>query len=151
MIGVRWNFALWVLFGLFVVCCNQREATTREGKASLDTLCYTFIQKQDTIKLSFSVNESKIEGALQFRFYEKDKTTGSIEGEMKGDTIFATYQFMSEGTLSVREVAFLKTDTALIMGIGEVTSVEDKEVFKNHENISFPAGLIFRQVPCDHF
>jgi hypothetical protein len=145
MIRARWNFALWVLVGLFVVSCNQRER-----KASLDKSCYSFIQKQDTINLSFSVNESKVEGALEFRFYEKDKSIGTIEGEIKGDTIFATYQFMSEGTLSFREVAFLKKDTVLVMGIGEVTQVENKEVFKNRENISFPAALVFQQAPCDY-
>jgi hypothetical protein len=151
MILIKWNIVLLVLLSLFLVCCNQRESTSREEKARYGKSCYSFIQKQDTINLLISLNEGKVEGVLEFRFYEKDQSTGAIEGEMRGDTLFAVYQFMSEGILSLREVAFLQKDTAFLMGIGEVTNAGNKEVFKNRKDISFPAALVLQQVPCDDF
>ncbi len=36
-------------------------------------------------------------GNLAYNYYQKDKSAGSLQGQMKGDYLFAKYKFMSEG------------------------------------------------------
>ena len=45
---------------------------------------------------------------MRNNFYDKDKSTGTLEGELKGDTMYEDEALSSEEIWSVREVVFLK-------------------------------------------
>ena len=88
-----------------------------------------------------------ITGSLGYKLYEKDQANGSILGKMYGDTLRATYTFVSEGMESTREVIFLKKDTLLIEGLGNVKDTNGKVVFEDAKNVKFN-GMALHAVPC---
>jgi hypothetical protein len=81
--------------------------------------CYSAIIKKDTISMSLNIKGKEIaSGKLVYNFFEKDKNEGTLVGEIKGDTLFAEYVFVSEGVSSIRQVAFLKKGNSYIEGFG---------------------------------
>ncbi len=86
-----------------------------------------------------------VTGELVYDYFEKDKNTGTIKGEMKGDTLFAEYMFMSEGINSVREVAFLKKGDSWIEGYGDVEEQTGKIVFKNKAALKFEINITLKK------
>jgi hypothetical protein len=65
--------------------------------------CYSGSIKKDTILMNLTIKGNEVtNGKLSYKFYEKDKNQGTLVGELKGDTLFADYTFMSEGVSSVR-------------------------------------------------
>jgi hypothetical protein len=97
--------------------------------------------------LSIFSQSKVITGSLVYNYYEKDKNSGTIKGNMYGDTLIADYIFNSEGITSTREVAFLKQQSAFIEGYGDMQEEGDKMVFKNRSNLSF-SGKPLRMVNC---
>ncbi len=85
---------------------------------------------------------------LTHNFYEKDKNTGTIQGELKGDTLIADYSFVSEGVSSVREVVFLKKGSELVEGYGDADQVDNKLVFKNRSTLNF-SGITLKPTACE--
>lgn len=87
-------------------------------------------------------------GELLYNFFEKDKSNGTFDGILKGDTLIADYTFSSEGQLSVRQVAFLLKDSIAAEGYGEMEQSGDKQTFTNEDSLDFSRGLRMRAVPC---
>src|SRR5690606_14673635 len=110
--------------------------------------CYVFVKENDSVSLSFEVEKNIVIGNLTYNFYEKDDNSGTIEGEMHGDTLFANYTFESEGTTSEREVAFLRKGDAMVEGFGEITKEAGKTVFKNRKRLYFESNLVLEQMAC---
>lgn len=137
-----------VLLWILGTCKNRDEAQAGPvAETAVDSTCYLFLQARDSIKLSIFEQDGKIRGILKFSFYEKDKSTGTLEGEMKGDTLFATYSFMSEGTLSYREVAFLNKGDSFILGSGGMGNISDTNV-SDQGDIEFDGGVILKNTDC---
>lgn len=141
----RWNLFLVLLLSLGFLACNKNESTSGGEIDTVDKSCYSFVRDRDTIKLIVTVQENRVEGTLDFNFYEKDKSTGTILGEMEGDTLFADYHFSSEGLSSSRDVAFLREGKSFVMGTGEVQSSGTKEVFKDRKTIRFDSGVVLKE------
>ena len=141
---------------LVVLCstiagCNaprQDDGTATSNMRNPD--CYLFVQDMDTIKLALESVEGKIKGRLTFRFFEKDDSEGVINGEMRGDTLLATYAFTSEGLMSYREVAFLRREDSFVMGSGEILNRGNRDVFKSPELIEYDSGVVLMRVSCDN-
>jgi hypothetical protein len=111
--------------------------------------CYTWNSNGSVIEMSYNVNShQEVNGKLSYNLVGKDKNTGTLIGNMKGDTLIADYTFASEGTTSVREVAFLQKDGTLIEGYGETTQTNDKEVFKDKNKLKFDAKNTLLKVDC---
>ncbi|KVV15566.1 hypothetical protein ACRASX_16080 [Flavobacterium sp. TMP13] len=112
--------------------------------------CYQAIVDKDTITLTVDVNSiNEFKGELNYSYYQKDKSFGTILGNVKGDTIFAEYNYQSEGKTSVRELAFLKKDaTTYIEGYGDVVEANDKVVFKDKSKIKFDGNVIYNKIDC---
>jgi len=142
--------SIWVLILIFSAC-NRRDEKQAGGinETTGDSTCYLFVQGRDSIKLSVLRVNGRVKGGLQFKFYEKDKSYGTIDGEMKGDTLLADYSFTSEGMLSHREVAFLERDGSFILGSGEIENSGTTDVFKDHAAIEFSDGVILRNTDCN--
>lgn len=141
-------FVVLVLIG--ISCSNTQDnasAINTDSTNNTDSLvaasaqpapsCYQYINNKDTVLLSISGEAVTVTGILSYNYYEKDKSSGDLQGNMYGDTLIADYTFQSEGTTSVREVAFLKKDSSFVEGYGDVEEKDGKMVFKNRSTIQF--------------
>ena len=73
--------------------------------------CYGSYADKDSVFLKIIYEGDRVNGDIVYRLFEKDKNVGNFEGTLHGDTVFAVYNFFSEGRTSTREVAFLKKGT----------------------------------------
>lgn len=126
---------------------SDSALNTNDVKIS-ETYCYSFIKGNDTAKLNFISTNGITTGELSYHLYQKDKNNGIVEGEMKGDTLIVDYTFNSEGSESVREVVFLKSNNQLIEGFGEVEEKDGKTVFKDRSKLIFGNSIVFKKVDC---
>lgn len=147
-----------VVFMSVLVSCKKEMETEKPATTSDKIVaeeqelqeCYRAILKKDTISLTLNMKNSQLSsGNLSYNFYEKDKNEGALVGEMKGDTLYADYTFISEGTSSVREVAFLKKGDSYVEGFGDV--VDDnkgKVTFKDKKQLKFDGIVVLSKVDC---
>ncbi|MBC7923899.1 MAG: hypothetical protein H7Z75_22725 [Ferruginibacter sp.] len=124
---------------------TQVPATTNPAPA---TSCYRYLSGKDSVTLRITTTGNAVKGELRYTFFEKDKNTGTLEGQVKGDTIFADYTFLSEGTESVREVAFLREGNDLVEGYGAAKEVNNKMVFENRSALNFKNNTLYKKVDC---
>ena len=132
-----------------ILCSCGGSSKTEQNHKPLGTKCYRYINGNDSILMSFQEENSLILGELKYNFFEKDKNNGNIRGAIFGDTIFAEYDFFSEGKQSTREVAFLRKDSVLMEGYGEITMLNDRQVFANKKAIQFDSKIYLTEVACD--
>ncbi|TAH00804.1 MAG: hypothetical protein EAZ15_08355 [Sphingobacteriales bacterium] len=135
-----------------MACNSQTKSNTASQNATTlnepTTNCYTYLKDSNQVSLKITVIENKVKGDLTYNYFQKDKNTGTIEGEMRGDTLFADYKFESEGLNSVREVAFLKMGNKLFEGYGEVLEKSGKMVFKNRTALNFDNKMPLIKTDC---
>lgn len=112
------------------------------------TECYTYINKRDTATLTINTENEELTGKLAYNLFEKDKNTGTIAGEMKGDTIIAEYTFNSEGMRSIREIVLLRKDGKLYEGYGEATERNGKMLFADRSKLRFGDAIVFSKSDC---
>ena len=148
-------FALPVIVLLLSACNNNStESTTapvvaEEKKIPREHRCNVYTSAKDTINLHLQISGNIVTGDLAYNYFAKDKNTGTIQGNMKGDTLFAEYKFMSEGTESIREVVFLKKENDFVEGYGEAEEKNGKMIFKNTSGLNFNNNLFLKNVPCE--
>ncbi|MES2746864.1 MAG: hypothetical protein V4648_00705 [Bacteroidota bacterium] len=134
--------------------CKKAEETVVEDnpkpqvQETATQECYEYVQGNDTIQASLLVQSNTVSGDLTYKLFEKDKNSGTIAGTLKGDTLVADYTFQSEGTTSVRQVAFLRKNKSLIEGYGESEEKESKMVFKTNAKLNFSENMILNEIPC---
>ncbi|WP_051189716.1 hypothetical protein [Daejeonella oryzae] len=140
-----------ILTGLTVTlnACNSTTVKYAEENADSikSSICYSYDNKKDLINIQMNDSAGFVIGNLNYNIYEKDKNTGIIKGKMRGDTLIADYTFMSEGTESVRQVAFLKKGTDLLEGFTEVEEKNGQMVFKEIDSLKFGA-IILKPAAC---
>jgi hypothetical protein len=138
-----------------VAACNNNPSTTSENDADprnvnrLDTIeCYSGSLGRDSAYLTATVQGNQVLGTLNYRFYEKDNSTGSFIGRMRIDTLVADYVFTAEGVSSTRQIVFLEQNGRLIEGYGEMREEGGKMIFKNLDSIKFGTGFRLTRGPC---
>ena len=147
------NYAMLLTVFVWMSGCNHSPTENSavnmktSKKDSTFNICYSSIVKKDTVLLNALMSGDSITGSLGYKLYEKDQNNGSIIGKMSGDTIRARYTFMSEGKESIREVAFLRKDTLLIEGLGNLKEENGQVIFENIKDIKFN-GLVLSKVSC---
>ena len=127
---------------------NQESTTKTEVKTTQTETCYQHTKDSSTIRLNVIINDNMITGNLTYDYYQKDKSKGTIKGQLKSDTLFADYTFMSEGVESVREVVFIKTANGWVEGYGEIDDKDGKVVFKNRNKITFDNNVVLKETAC---
>lgn len=136
--------------------CQERTKVTGE-KSKNDTAgtipvaeqaCYTYVNGKDTADLTLITTGIVSTGELNYKWFEKDKNMGSIEGEMHGDTLIVNYTFNAEGQQSVRQVVFLKKGDQLLEGFGDVEERNGKTQFKDLKKLDFSKPIAFQKVAC---
>jgi len=145
----------WLIIALasVVTACQNNQDTQKDQETVTASVtqqsCYTYIKNRDTASLTTLMSGHIVTGELTYKLFEKDSNKGSIKGEMRGDTLFADYQFNSEGRQSIREVAFLQKDGKLVEGYGEVVERDGKVMFKDHAGLKFGDGIAFTKINCN--
>ena len=158
----RMKHFILAVFVLTVISCSNSNMQEDASAASTDTTntdslvaasaqpapsCYQYVNDRDTVLLSISGEAITVTGLLSYNYYQKDKSSGGIQGNMFGDTLIADYTFQSEGATSIREVAFLKKDSSFAEGYGDVEEKDGKMVFKNRNTIQF-TGKPLKKTEC---
>ncbi len=132
-------------------CHEQSTQATQEPAAPTPHTgpqCYAHTSATDTIRLTLQTTQPTVTGQLAYRYFEKDRNQGTIRGTMRGDTLLADYTFQSEGTTSVRQVAFLRRDIGFVEGFGPVAERQGKMVFTQPSTLHYDAKYTLLPVPC---
>ena len=124
---------------------NEPHSTLLEDSSAT---CYIFNSEKDTVSLRLVTHENHVSGKLYYHYFEKDRNTGNIEGQVNGDTIFARYTFMSEGIESQREVAFLKNGNTLTEGYAPLNKSTGDPDFSNRSAIKFDTAFVLQKSAC---
>lgn len=113
-----------------------------------ESICYTAVVGKDTMNLKVEKFPNVVTGNLSYNFYEKDDNLGTFDGTLNGDTLIANYAFMSEGKSSVRQVAFLISDSTATEGFGPMEEKDGTMIFKARNTISFKDGIKYLKTDC---
>lgn len=158
------KYSSLILCALIAACNNSSisssvdDTTVNTGVSSGDTTftpapnnktCYAYQSATDSVMLTINAADQNVYGNLVYAYSGKDRNSGTFNGSMKGDTLFADYVFMSEGKSSVRQVAFLKKGAGFIEGYGDVQMEGGKMVFKNTSALKFSSAMPLQQQLCD--
>lgn len=149
------SFISVIVLSIVLAACNNssdESGTSSDNSAAkpatTSTECYLYIKNKDTIRLQMTINDKSVSGDLAYSFSEKDINQGVIQGELRGDTLLADYEFKSEGIVSVREVAFLKKGDSYAEGYGEAEEKEGKMMFKNVAGLTYSDTVVLRKINC---
>lgn len=136
---------------LFTSCKNETTTTKaiEKPKPSISKDgCYAYDLKGSKIELQlYCITDSdNVTGRLNFALAEKDNNKGTIKGKITGTVLIADYTFQSEGTVSVRQVAFELKDDKATLGYGEMD--QDGTHFKDVTKLKFDSGVPLTKVAC---
>ena len=154
---MNFRSALWLLLLLTFYRCKDpvkpesTVVTAEEKKVEEPTIvgdCYVYTSGKDSILLHVVVENNSATGHLHYLFFEKDKSTGNLFGTMRGDTLVADYKFISEGTESEREVAFIRRGETFVEGTGEVAEAGGRMLFKDQSTLKFE-GTVLNKTDCN--
>jgi hypothetical protein len=142
-----------IVLALLASCGSQpdkteQQAGNQENSNEVPVNCYQYAQQGDTVTLHLVHIGDMFTGALYYKFKEKDLNVGTFKGTMKNDLLLADYTFKSEGTHSVRPVAFKKVGNTYVEGYGE--SIEENGVtkFKNVDSLDFSSSIKLHETQC---
>ncbi|MGZ5247067.1 MAG: hypothetical protein ACXWV5_08500 [Flavitalea sp.] len=150
------KFSCLVAASVFLFSCTDEGSEMNANKNTDSTVinssnaknCYQFVNNRDTVTLN-TVNENgSISGLLSYSYFEKDKSRGSILGKMEGDLLVADYIFESEGTESVRQVAFKKSGDSFLEGYGDLVERDGKTYLKNTDSLDFSHSNPLKKIDC---
>lgn len=136
------KFAFLFTIALVTISCKNKNENkssveepnalqTEKPKTMLEIGCYSYDQGDNHIVFEITGIEDSITGNLRYSLSEKDANTGTFIGHTEGDKLIGTYTFMSEGSISDREVAFMVKDQQLIEGFGPLNNSGTGFVDKN--------------------
>lgn len=127
---------------ILFLCLSCQQQPTVDG-------CYLGNMGKDTVTLHIKTNHDEVSGELDYKFREKDRNSGTVSGQILGDTLLLLdYQFMSEGIQSMRQVAFLIKDGKLIEGHGPMEELEGKLKFTDIQQLTFNNAFELQPIDC---
>lgn len=155
------HLLLWAGLGasLCTIACNgpvepdnatERADTLATTAPASARQCYQFAALGDTARLAIEEQDGNITGTLRYGYSEKDRNDGTIRGTMRGDTLYADYEFQSEGVTSVREVVFLRRGSAWVEGYGPGRD-ENGKFSLYRDSLDFSNDLLLQPVDCATF
>ena len=136
---------------LLLAACHEQATQTTQGPTAATSTgpqCYAYRTDTDTVRLTLQTTQPTVTGQLAYRYFEKDRNQGTIRGTIHGDTLLADYTFQSEGTTSVRQVAFLRRDIGFMEGFGPMAERQGKLVFERPHALQFDAKYMLLPVAC---
>ena len=110
--------------------------------------CYTMIIGKDTAYMKLKQSGSEASGSLVYKRAEKDNSSGEVTLTVKKYHARGWYQFMSEGKMSVREIAFELNNSNLSEAYGDIEMKGDSAVFKYPHSLRFENDHPFILTAC---
>ncbi|NCU06014.1 MAG: hypothetical protein GXC73_18780 [Chitinophagaceae bacterium] len=149
-----------LIFFIFFLpaCSNSAEQKDNQQEKTAETpsdadepahYCYELNNEAAVVELELVVGpDDMVSGDLVYQLTGKDKNSGTFKGVIQNDTILADYKFMSEGKESVRELTFLKSDSALVEGYAAMEEADGKMQFKAGVIPDYSKGLKLMLIKC---
>lgn len=125
---------------------KTKPTETKTPPASIEG-CYMQVLSRDTFAASFQQQGNSITGKLSFDNFEKDGSTGTVNGLIENEIVKLLYSFASEGTNSVMEVYFKYDNGKLLRGTGDMDTKGDTAYFKDPSTIKYD-GSAFQKLSC---
>lgn len=152
------NLFLLLLAATTLTGCGTKKTTTTESDMApasesatatgSEPQCYALMASGDTVWLNLNQQGSDVTGTLLVQLAGKDRNTGTLSGQMRGDTLLADYTFQSEGQESRREVAFLAKDGGFVEGYGPVQEQNGAMVFTPGTALTFDTKQVLTKIDC---
>ncbi|RYZ49481.1 MAG: hypothetical protein EOP49_16180 [Sphingobacteriales bacterium] len=142
---MKYCFAAIAALIAFSACNNKPGGKSNDGPVDG---CYMFINEKDTVCLKLEGTGKNVTGKLLYQYFAKDKNTGSLKGEMTGDTLWAKYTFMSEGQTSDRELVFLRKGEDFVEGFGKLNDSTGEPDFSDRSALHFESKMVLKKVDC---
>jgi hypothetical protein len=151
------------LFCLLLACiglesCNKSQSQKDVDAPSLaekpiSVQCYKAMYEKDTIDLKIkSLKNGKITGEMVMKVFNNAKKVGKINGEFRGDTLFADYSFTlvaNDKVVYKNPMALLKRGNELILGNGKIETYLGASYFAKGVPIDFDSVKYkFTAVDC---
>lgn len=148
---MNYTIPLLAIFSMSAFSCTHAPHKKKHADTGIPgqtAYCYSYINNKDSITMNMNIRDNVVTGRLEYRLFEKDSNSGTIKGVIRGDTLFADYSFISEGTGSVREVAFLRTNDKWVEGFGDMKENNGKMIFTGKSSLQFNGNIVLTEVPC---
>lgn len=140
---------LVIIVGFIAVYVLSGNDSVIDGDISTLKGCYVANMGQTLYTLSIKGGDNnKVIGDLEFKNSEKDSSKGTIEGVYKRNILIADYSFVSEGTSSVMQVAFKKTEEGFVPGYGLIVMEGTTQKFKNTNDLTFDSSITYIPSTC---
>ncbi|MDF2516115.1 MAG: hypothetical protein K0R59_1411 [Sphingobacterium sp.] len=123
---------------------NRDTATTIAAVAEPGK--YQYLKNGDTISLTIAIDGNRVHGDLSYRWKEKDRNIGHIDGVLKDSIVLADYTFASEGQQSVRQVAFKFSKNRAVEGFGNMEEKGGKMSFVAPDKLSYDEKFALEHV-----
>ena len=144
-----------ILFSCNGKSSSQEKANVEEYElkepSSVDaasTICYSLKNGKDTVLMKLNIDNGQVSGDLTYHYFEKDRNSGTLKGQMNGDTLFAAYNFMSEGRESTRQIVFLKKGDEMTEGYGNLNPTTGEPDFTDKSAIKFDDKFVLKKTDC---
>lgn len=153
------NLMIYAATALLVVACNEKKeekevtVAAPEAKTPKTNMCYLEVTQskdnpaiRDTMSLTVNIDGNKVTGTYNWLPYEKDKKTGTYEGQLQDSIVNAVYTYSAEGTSQKEELVFKLENNQAMIKSGEL---EEKGVvwkLKDPANANYNMSL--KQTAC---
>jgi hypothetical protein len=144
-IRMRYLGAFLLPAAFLMSCGSSDNKAVREVSVPKDTVkqCYVANFEGDTAILALKITDTtKVEGTLFIKYESTPQNDGIVRGEFKGDTLYVDYSFKigeGKGQFS-NPLAFLKKDSALVMGVGQIETAYGRSYFVKDKPINYERG-----------
>lgn len=153
---MRWD--LLIVSAALLVSCNNSSRDAGEQTNVADTItkkkkedvagCYLQVVGRDSIKLHLNESGENVSGTMAFKNYQKDSSSGTVEGYEEDDKVIVWYSFDSEGMHSIMQLVFQQTSEGLIRGVGDMINRGDTVLFRSMEDLKFSQKDLLRKTAC---
>lgn len=148
---------------IFLLNCNKKTETitpvtdsdsvAENTEKVIDTLgiksnCYLGVTGKDSVFVSIDDNLGTVIGKIRYKNSEKDSSTGELTGFKSGDTLKLTYEFVSEGTTSKRDIFFVQKDGNLLEGIGNQKNDNGHMKYADETKVAYQDGQKLKSADC---
>lgn len=142
---------------VFQSCKNEKTSNTTitapKDEKPISVSCYKAVYENDTIELKINtLKDGKVSGNMVMKMFAMSEKVGSIDGEFRGDTLFADYSFIqgqNKKTTFKNPLAILKRGDTLILGNGKIETNLGRSYFIKGVPIDFDSVKFkFLAVDC---
>jgi hypothetical protein len=148
-----------VFVPLFLSACNNNEKQKQRSANADMTMnkaqsknCYVAVDNKDSAFLNLNTYaKGKVKGNLTFKYHDKAKNAGSVDGSYSGDSLYVDYVFMigDQKRTYKNPLAFLKRDGNLVLGVGEIITYLGKSYLDKKTPIDYSKGrFVFKPGTC---